>query len=105
MEKNTLGTERHDPRVLQRARLLCEQDRAPPEQFERYIDRARELMAIEAHPDVARIPVRKTIAEPGARPFGEPVEPIDEAIRNQGEFPTLTDQGEERLFPDSDKSE
>lgn len=32
-------------------------------------------------------------------PQGEPIEPI-EAVRNLGEFPTLTDQGEEAVFPD-----
>jgi hypothetical protein len=50
---------------------------------------------------VARIPV-KDLPDPGSKPYGEPVEPL-EAIKNQGEFPTLTDQGEEQLFPEEEE--
>jgi len=31
-------------------------------------------------------------------PTGEPVEPLI-AVENAGEFPTLTDQGEEKAYP------
>ena len=31
-------------------------------------------------------------------PSGEPIEPI-EAVENAGEFPTVTDQGEELAYP------
>ena len=91
-----------DTKLMERARCLMKDDAAPPEKLEDYIERARELIAQEKNGDVARIPVQRTIVEPGARPFGEPVEPLDAAVRNLGEFPTLTDQGEEPLFPDEE---
>ena len=52
-------------------------------------DKARELVAIEENQKLATKPVPR--AEERS---GEPVEPI-EAVENAGEFPTLTDQGEE----------
>jgi hypothetical protein len=56
---------------------------------------ARELLAIED--DYARTlkPVKQTAA---IGPTGEPVEPLI-AVENSGEFPTLTDQGEEAAYP------
>lgn len=86
----------HNPRVMQRARELWRDDGAPAGGPETYLDRARELIAIEINGHAATIPVDKLV-KPG--PYGEPIEEADIAIRNQGEFPTLTDQGEEPLFP------
>lgn len=91
---------RRDPTLLRRARDLWTADGAPPGRLEDYIDRARELIANEIDRDAALAPVQETIADPALQPYGEPVEPINEAIRNQGDFPTLTDQGEEPLFPE-----
>src|SRR5262249_13010575 len=56
-------------------------------------DRARELVAIEQNQRHTTKPVTH---QHGAA--GEAVEPI-EAVENAGEFPTLTDQGEERGMP------
>jgi hypothetical protein len=54
---------------------------------------ARELIAIEENQKLATKPVPSD-----AGPTGEPIEPI-EAVENAGEFPTMTDQGEERAYP------
>jgi hypothetical protein len=89
-------------RLKARAKELWKADGAPPGRMEAYVERARELIAIEANGDKARIPV-KNLPDPGSKPYGEPVEPL-EAIKNQGEFPTLTDQGEEQLFPEDNAS-
>jgi hypothetical protein len=91
-----------EQRLKARAKELWKADGAPPGKMDEYIERARELIAIEANSDVARIPV-KDLPDPEAEPYGEPVEPL-EAIKNQGEFPTLTDQGEEQLFPEEEEA-
>ena len=94
---------REDKRVAERARRLWEQAGRPASGKDDYLDRARELVAIEEHE-------QDTLKPTGARrqenveddpvasddvigPEGEPIEPIL-AIENEGEFPTLTDQGE-----------
>ncbi len=58
-----------------------------------YHEEARELAAIEENGHFALKPVQP------AGPFGEPVEE-SVALENLGEFPTLTDQGDEQTFPD-----
>ena len=69
--------------------------------------RARELVAIEDNQKLTTKPVEPVEAGPVGEPVvspeatgpsGEPVEPI-EAVENVGEFPTLTDQGEEETAP------
>ncbi len=97
-------SEAHDPTLLRRARALWQEDGAPPGRLEDYIERARELIANEVNRDAALEPVRETVADPALRPYGEPVEPVEAAIRNQGDFPTLTDQGEEPLFPEGERN-
>jgi hypothetical protein len=92
----------NEQRLKARAKELWKADGAPPGKIDEYIERARELAAIEANGDVARIPV-KDLPDPESEPYGEPVEPL-EAIKNQGEFPTLTDQGEEQLFPEEEEA-
>jgi len=56
-----------------------------------YLDEARELVAIE---DSQRATLKPNpLKDEENRPYGEPVEsPL--AVENEGEFPTLTDQGE-----------
>jgi hypothetical protein len=49
---------------------------------------ATELVAIEDGQRSTLKPSEKNLG-----PLGEPIEPV-EAVRNIGEFPTLTDQGE-----------
>ncbi|MDF3075846.1 MAG: hypothetical protein K0S54_3513 [Alphaproteobacteria bacterium] len=90
-------------RLEARARELWKADGAPPGKMDDYVERARELIAIETNGDIARIPV-KSLPDPSTEPYGEPVEPL-EAIKNQGEFPTLTDQGEEQLFPEDEDAQ
>lgn len=51
-------------------------------------DMATELVAIEDGQRSTLKPSEKNLG-----PLGEPIEPV-EAVRNIGEFPTLTDQGE-----------
>lgn len=96
-------TSREDRRVAERARSLWEQAGRPAVGPDDYLDRARELVAIEEHE-------KDTLKPTGARrqenveddpilsddvigPEGEPIEPTL-ALENEGEFPTLTDQGE-----------
>jgi hypothetical protein len=81
-----------------RAKALWQADGSPPGKMDDYIERAKELFANELNGEVARIPV-KELPDPNSEPYGQPVEPL-EAVKNQGEFPTLTDQGEEPLFPE-----
>jgi hypothetical protein len=97
-----------DKRVEQMARRLWEEAGRPASGVEAYVDRARELIAIEDHQ-------RDTLLPSGARdkeaveddpvpsddvigPEGEPIEPL-ESVENEGEFPTLTDQGEGEQVP------
>jgi hypothetical protein len=62
------------------------------------LERARELVAIEENqmlatkPNPQRRDIRRDLTT------GEPVEPLT-SVANQGEFPTLTDQGEEQTYP------
>ena len=96
-------TRSEERRVAARARSLWEQAGRPAAGPDDYLDRARELVAIEEHEQDT---LKSTGARPQANveddpmasddvigPEGEPVEPTL-AVENEGEFPTLTDQGE-----------
>jgi hypothetical protein len=84
--------------IRQRAHHLWESEGRPDGRAEEHWEKARELVAIEQNqmratkPNPQRADVRR---DPRT---GEPVEPL-EAVLNQGEFPTLTDQGEEQTYP------
>jgi hypothetical protein len=95
-------------RIEARARRLWEQAGRPAGGPDAYRDQASELVAIEEHQ-------KDTLRPTGAQskeaveddpiasdavlgPEGEPVEPIV-AVLNEGEFPTLTDQGEGEQVP------
>jgi len=80
-------------RVRQRAYRLWVEEGCPQDRSEVHWDKARELVAIEENQKLTTKPVPR---EQGSA--GEPVEPI-EAVENAGEFPTLTDQGEEQTAP------
>jgi hypothetical protein len=56
---------------------------------------ATELVAIE---DNYALTLRPVDASTPSTSTGEPIEPL-EAVENAGEFPTLTDQGEESAYP------
>jgi hypothetical protein len=71
------------------------------------MDRARELAAIEAHEKDTLLPTGAQgrdaveddpLASDVVGPEGEPIEPTL-AVDNEGEFPTLTDQGEGEAAP------
>ncbi len=78
-----------DARIHDRAELLWQEAGSPDGGSDRYIDQARELLAIEEVPLPTLDPIEAA----------EPV--IEEAFiqGNLGEFPTLTDQGEEQTYP------
>jgi hypothetical protein len=78
-----------DERVKERAYRLWVEEGCPEGRSEIHWDKARELVAIEQNQKLATKPAPR-----GEQGRGEPVEPI-EAVRNAGEFPTLTDQGEQ----------
>src|SRR5262245_12113875 len=82
----------HD-RIQQRAYRLWVEEGCPEGRQELHWDKARELVAIEQNQKQTTKPVTH---QQGVA--GEPVEPI-EAVENAGEFPTLTDQGEQQGMP------
>ena len=83
----TLSTEE---RIRRRAYQLWLAEDCPEGQAEVHSDKATELVAIE---DNQHLATRPAAGDTG--PFGQPVEPLV-ALTNQGEFPTLTDQGEQQ---------
>lgn len=82
--------EHPDPRVRARAERLWEDAGRPAGHEADYVERARELFAIEDNPDAGKVPVEQSI------PTDE--EPA-EALDNQGDFPGLADQGDESPTP------
>lgn len=95
-------------RIEARARKLWEEAGRPSSGVAAYIDQARELIAIEDHqmdtlrPTGARekeaVEDDPIASDDSVGPEGEPIEPL-EAVENEGEFPTLTDQGEGEQVP------
>jgi hypothetical protein len=85
-----------EQRVRKRAYRLWREEGCPEGRAEVHWEKARELVAIEDNYQQTLKPVDAPEAQPG--PTGEPVEPV-QAIENAGEFPTLTDQGEEDGYP------
>lgn len=86
----------HQERIRQRAYRLWEAEGCPEGRADVHWDQASELVAIEENQGLATTPVEHSMDNIG--PSGEPIEPL-EAVRNLGEFPTMTDQGEEEVFP------
>jgi hypothetical protein len=87
----------HQQRVRERAYQIWLDRNCPEGRADDHWNEARELVAIE---DSYRDTLKPNPTEDYANsPGAEPVEPI-EAVRNLGEFPTLSDQGEEAVFPD-----
>lgn len=86
-----------EQRIRERAYRLWLDEGRPDGRAEAHWDMARELVAIEDRQQTATKP--NPAAASRDRTFHErPVEPM-EAVENQGEFPTLTDQGEEQSYP------
>jgi hypothetical protein len=82
-------------RIRVRAYHLWEQDGCPEGRADVHWDQATELVAIE---DNQRFVTERVPRPDELGPTGEPIEPA-EAMENLGEFPTMTDQGEEQTFP------
>jgi hypothetical protein len=82
-----------EDRVRDRAYRLWVEEGCPEGRSDIHWDKARELVAIEDNQKTAT----KSVSAPRSQ-SGEPIEPI-EAVENAGEFPTLTDQGEEQAVP------
>jgi len=82
-----------DERVRQRAYRLWVEEGCPEGRSDIHWEKARELVAIEDNQKLTTKPVPRD-----GEASGEPIEPI-EAVENAGEFPTLTDQGEEQAAP------
>lgn len=86
---NRQDFEAWEARIRDRADLLWQEEGRPAGGPDRFLGRARELLAIEEVPPPTLDPEKAA----------EPV--IEEAAiqGNLGEFPTLTDQGEEETYP------
>jgi Protein of unknown function (DUF2934) len=84
-----------EERVRKRAYRLWQDEGCPEGRAEAHWHLARELVAIEDNQKLATKPNPQNQA---LGPSGEPIEPI-EAVENAGEFPTVTDQGEELAYP------
>lgn len=81
-------------RIRNHMQQLWRDEGAIPGREEDYRGRAAELVAIEENQSLATI-------RPGSetdRIRNDPVEPL-EAVENQGDFPTMTDQGNRRTSP------
>jgi len=81
-----------DRRIENRAWHLWEADGSPKNQLDRYRQEARLLEALEEDPDFAKEQVETS------RDETQNAEPV-EAIENQGEFPSLRDQGDGSPLP------
>jgi len=97
-----------EKRIRDKAERLWKEAGSPSSGIEAYMDQASELVAIEDN-------LKDTLRSPGVQPRdaveddpiaddavlgpeGEPIEPVL-AVANEGEFPTLTDQGEGEQVP------
>jgi len=88
-------TER-EQRIRQRAYELWIEEGRPEGRADAHWDMATELVAIEEGQKDTLLP--NPIPEYEDNPTTEPVEP-QLAVENAGEFPTLTDEGEEATYP------
>ena len=86
-----------DARIRERAYRLWLDEGRPEGRAEAHWDMATELVAIEENQRDTLKP--NPIHEYEDNPTTEQIEPL-EIMKNVGEFPTLTDQGEEATFPD-----
>jgi len=84
-----------ESRVRARAHRLWLLQGRPPGGADDYYDEARELFAIKENAAQARKPRPRAGA---VGPSGEPIESIV-PVENEGDVPTLTDQGEESTYP------
>src|SRR5665213_1666068 len=86
-----------DRRIESRAEKLWRAANSPGSGVAAFLDDARTLLAIEDDPKAGTLPNPMTRRD-NTGPQGEPIEPTAE-VANEGEFPTLTDQGEQTYPP------
>jgi hypothetical protein len=85
-----------DKRIHARAEKLWREAGGPPGGADAFTDQARTLIAIEDDPKAGTLP-NPLSRRDNIGPEGEPIEPTAE-VDNLGEFPTLTDQGDQ-IYP------
>lgn len=83
-----------EDRIRERAYRLWLEEGQPQGRDAEHWEKARELLALEADPEEGKEGVDEGYNKPG--PWGEPVEEAS-ILANQGEFPTTTDQGEQKI--------
>lgn len=83
-----------EQRIREHAYQIWVSEGRPEGRASAHWEMARKLVAIEDNQRLATKPSPAT----ADRDRTEPAEPI-EAVENQGESPTLTDQGEEQAYP------
>jgi hypothetical protein len=88
-----------EARIRERAYRLWLEEGRPEGREAAHWDMATELVAIEENQLDTLKP--NPIHDYEDNPTTEQIEPL-EVMKNVGEFPTLTDQGEEATFPDRD---
>ena len=81
-----------ESRIRERAYFLWLREGCPEGRADVHWDEASELVAIEDNQRLTTKPLPPPGGDAGT------IEPI-EAVENAGEFPTLTDQGEEQAYP------
>lgn len=85
-----------DDMIRARAYHIWQREGCPDGRADDHWQMARSELAIELDPGLAMEP--NPVAEREEVDHSEPVEPL-EAVENQGSFPGLTDQDEERQYP------
>lgn len=90
-----------EERIHARAEELWREAGSPAGGAEAFRDEARTLIAIEDNPKAGTLPNPET-QDDNIGPEGEPIEPAEETA-NEGEFPTLTDQGDQ-VYPPQRRS-
>lgn len=83
-----------DDRIRERAYRLWLEEGQPQGKSTEHWEKARELLALETDPEEGKAGVEEGYNNPG--PWGEPVEEAS-ILENQGEFPTTTDQGAQKI--------
>ena len=82
-----------EERIRLKAHEIWEQEGKPQGRDAVHWDMASELIAIEENQALTLVPLEQSQRDLAAEREGEPVE----ALENAGEFPTLTDQGEQQI--------
>lgn len=93
-----VGKKQSEQSIKERAERLWREDGFPEGRQAEYLERARELQAIEDNPQAGLLP-NPAARHPAVIPPEQPVEEA-ELMENLGEFPgALTDQGDRSPVP------